>query len=689
MPIRLQPTSPVSQLPGVGPVMQKHLARMGVTTIESLLLHIPFRYEDYRVLSAIADCKIGQRVTLQGTVDAIANRRSPRRRITITEALVSDESGTMKVVWFNQPFLTKNLRVGERIMLSGRVERYGKSVQLTAPAYEKTQGEPIHVGRLVPVYPTTSGVTQRQLRYYVHSALSVAETLDDPLPAALRAQERLPALGVSLRHIHFPKNEHDRDHALGRLKFDELLIFQLRRLQSEHARTPGRAPAIPFHQATVKAFVASLPFTLTPGQRRAAWEILQDLERDRPMRRLLEGDVGSGKTVVAGVAAINALHNGGSVALLAPTEILARQHFLTLGKLLEHDDVPVVLRTHAFRETLQRGKQRILRGAAKQPSGAALWVGTHALLQDPQQLHNLHLVIIDEQQRFGVEQRETLLKQQTQGLTPHLLLLTATPIPRSLALVLTGDTALSILPGMPKGRHPVATHLVPAEERQQLYARVEKELTSGRQAFVIAPLVEPSDRLGVASATTLFEELRTRFSHHRVGLLHGKLRSVEKDAQLLAFADHKLDLLVATPVVEVGIDVPNATVMVIEGAERFGLAQLHQLRGRVGRGQHLSRCYLVPHVLTPLAEKRLLAVVATQDGFRLSELDLKLRGPGDLVGTLQAGFLDFQYASLGDHALMERALAVAQKIFHKDPLLRTMPLLRDRVAKNGGSDGLS
>ncbi len=686
MPERITLQSPVSMLAGIGATVGKRLAHLEIRTVEDMLWHVPFRYDDFRTITPISDVRIGQTVTVQGTIDLIANRRSPRKRMMLTEALVSDTTGSIRVVWFNQGFLTKTLHPKDPIMLAGTVQSAYGTLQLVSPSYEKPRGDALHVGRLVPIYSSTAGLTQRQLRFFHATAIRYAGLVQDPLPASLREAERLMTLSEALRTIHFPPDEQERDRALHRLKFDELLLFQLKRQRRDRNRERRQSPSIPFHAQIIKRFVDRLPFTLTNGQRRAAWEILQDMEKPEPMNRLLEGDVGSGKTVVAAIAALSALHAQSQVIMMAPTEILARQHFLSLQKLFGASDVPVFLWTQGFQETAASGTHHVLTKAKIRAALAArtpyLVIGTHALLQEDAVFTHPGLVIIDEQQRFGVGQRELIHKKGRQGMiVPHFLSLTATPIPRTLALSLAGDLKLSVLPELPKGRKPITTHVVPPEGRIALYRHVDEELAHGRQAFVLAPLIEPSDRLGVASATDLYEELVTIFPKRRLGLLHGKLTSKAKDALLAAFANGTIDLLVATAVVEVGIDIPNATVMVVEGAERFGLGQLHQLRGRIGRGEHASYCYLLATRLTPLVRRRLDAVAATVDGFKLAELDLELRGPGDLAGTVQSGFLDFRFASLGDHALIKRTADIAEKLLAKDPLLASFPVLREQVAQ--------
>lgn len=677
---------PITALTGIGPTIAKRLERLEIRTMEDLLWHLPFRYDDLRETSQIVNARIGQTMTFEAEVELIANRQSSRKKMQLTEALLRDESGTIAAVWFHQPFLTKTIRVGDRMMFSGKVQAaYGTgTLQLVAPTYERAKGTTLHVGRLVPIYPTTANITQKQLRAVHFAALKYLDALEEYVPESILAQEKLLPLAEALRELHFPADEHQRDKALERLKFDELLLFQLRRQQEEQKIVRQKATPIPFDLERVKQFLATLPFTLTKGQKKAAWDILQDLEKPEPMNRLLEGEVGSGKTVVAALAAYQVMLHDFQVILMAPTEILARQHFASIAKMYASYDVPVYLWTHGFHEHAINGTVTHLTknelAAALKEDKSCFVIGTHALLEEQAEFRNVGLVVIDEQQRFGVGQRDLLhTKGKTSARVPHFLSLTATPIPRTLALTLAGNLQLSILSELPHGRKPITSRVVLPEEREKLYVSVDKELAVGRQAFVLAPLIETSDKLGVASATALEQELRTLFPHRKLGLLHGRLSSEEKDHVLTAFAQQKLDLLVATAVVEVGIDVPNATVMVIEGAERFGLSQLHQLRGRVGRGEHQSYCYLLPSRMTPLVRKRLDAVVRAKNGFELAELDLQLRGPGDLVGIVQSGFLDFQFASLGDSALMQKTSVIARSLLEKDPQLHSVPALRQKL----------
>lgn len=641
---------PITTLPGIGPTTAKALERLHIHSVEDLLFHFPFRYDDLRLVKKISDVKIDERATIEATVELIGNRRSPRKRVMLTEGLVRDDTGSMKVIWFNQPFLTKNLKPNDRVRLTGRIESGYGQCQMTAPEYDVIgkRAESHHSGRLVPIYPTTGRITQKSFRVWMTAALRHANELPDPIPASVVAENRLRQFHESLHAIHFPKDEADRDAAIERLKFNELFVFFRERLKQRHGQAP--AQAFPFDQRHMQQFVQSLPFPLTNGQRKAAWEIIKDLEKPVAMNRLLSGDVGSGKTAVAAIAAYHVLASGASVAMMAPTELLARQHFFTLKTLFSKYAIGLTLWTQTFHESTVHTKE----------SRPVFLIGTHALLHDHTPIRPCGLVIIDEQHRFGVRQRERLQTLGSHdGISAHFLSLTATPIPRSLALTLANDVSLSILAEMPKNRKPIVTAVVSMEERDALYTSVDKEVQQGGQAFVLAPLIDPSDTLGIASATSLYEELRQRFNHRHVGLVHGRMKGREKDGALLDFANRKTDILVATPVVEVGIDIPNATVMVIEGAERFGLAQLHQIRGRVGRGSKQSYCFLTASTMTDLVRKRLVAVATSTDGLKLAELDLNLRGPGDLVGIEQSGFLDFRFASFADADLLERTRASA------------------------------
>ncbi|MBI4414885.1 MAG: ATP-dependent DNA helicase RecG [Candidatus Kerfeldbacteria bacterium] len=678
--------APVTFLTGVGPISAQRLVKLNIRTIADLLCHVPLRYEDLRHLSAIAALRDGERTTIQGTIRSIASRRTPRKRMVLTEAVVNDDSGALSVVWFHKPYLDRTLPKGTRVVLSGRVARsYGK-LQMIAPAYEKIGAELLHVGRLVPMYPLTHGISQRQMRFWTATALRSGYELDDPLPEPVRLEERLLPLTAAVQRVHFPSDEQERDRALKRLKFDELLHFHLRRIMGKRKESADRAPSIPFVADATKRFVRSLPFELTAGQRAAAWDIVRDMTGEVPMRRLLQGDVGSGKTVVAAIAVEAALRSKTQVAFMAPSQILAEQHARTFAALFDGRRVNIFLRTQGLKKRADRGRLHDVPARemdALAASGSPLCViGTQALLQKALDLPALAFVCVDEQHRFGVAQRQLLHHKREDGMVPHLLSMTATPIPRTLALSLAADLAISTLKELPRGRKSVATTVLGPEQRMQAYAAVERACKAGQQAFVVAPLIDPSDRIGVASATELFEELRGGFAGLAVGLLHGGMPSKQQERVLHAFADNTLQILIATPVIEVGIDIPNATMMVIEGAERFGLAQLHQLRGRVGRGEEASTCFLVSQSDSSLAWRRLSAVARTQDGFALAKLDLELRGSGDLAGTEQSGFLGFRFADLGDTGLIERSRAVAEQLLSQDPDLHMLPLLQQSVTSS-------
>lgn len=670
---------PVTGLAGVGPALAARLAKLGIATLRDLLFHFPVRYDDLRSAVPIAELRLNERALVRGTLQAIETRRTFRRRVNVTEALLKDESGMLRVLWFNQPYLGTTLKPGDVLAIFGLFKTHAGRAQLVAQSHEKLDGrDPLHTNRLVPLYALTAGVTQRQMRSFVHQALAAAPTIPDPLPEELLRRHHLQPLSTSLRALHFPRDEAERDEALRRWKFEELLLFQLRRLRTTATEKSARAHALPFKAAPIRAFVASLPFALTSGQRKAAWHLLQRMEAGIPQHLLLQGDVGSGKTVVAAIAAVSAFTAGKAVALMAPTEILARQHALTLAPLFRAAGAPLFLATSGYRARMDGSETQLTTAAlrtALRAGGPLCVVGTHALLEASLALPPLGLVIVDEQHRFGVAQRAAFLEKGGNKVRPHLLSLTATPIPRTLALALAGDLDVVTLKEQPKGRQPITTVVVEPSARDTVYTAVAKELHAGHRAFVVAPLIDPSDTEGVASAQELYEELHERFPRFALGLLHGKRSSKDKVAALADFAEGKTQLLVATAVVEVGIDVPAATVIVIEGAERFGLAQLHQLRGRIGRGVHASTCYLLPASLTLTAKKRLEALAATNDGFALARLDLSLRGPGDLLGLEQSGFLDFRFASLGDGELITTTLEAAQVLLKEDPTLAGHPLL--------------
>ncbi len=669
-------STPVKQLPRVGATTASRLGQLGVRTVLDLLQHFPFRHEDFRTVTPIGQVAIGATVTVRGTLELLRSRRSFRRRLQLTEGIVRDASGALPVVWFNQPYLAKTLKLNQEYLLAGRTDaRYGLS--LVNPVLEAVGPDPTHLGRIVPVYPSTAGLPQRTLRALLKAVLPSAQLLTDPLPQSLRTAKRLVERSHAVAQVHFPDSPEHLAAATRRLKFEELLRLQLGAILVRSSER-GHAPTIAFNQSVVKGFVGSLPFQLTDDQRRAAWQVLQDCTHDEPMQRLLEGDVGSGKTAVAAIAAVNATAAGFQSVLLAPTEVLADQHAGTLIELTRKVPLRIGLLTASGASIDGREVRRSTLTAAVRKGEVDLLIGTHALLSGTLTFRNLGLAVVDEQHRFGVEQRRALAAlASTEGSrTPHLLSLTATPIPRSLALTLYGDLELSMLHQRPAGRPRVETRVLPSAESATAFDAVRAAVARGEQAFVVCPLVLESDATGAAAATAEFERLTTGpLANVAVGLVHGRLPGKRKTAALEAFRRGGTAVLVATPVVEVGIDVPNATIMVIEGAERFGLAQLHQLRGRVGRGAKPATCFLLPESETPSTRERMGAFLEAQDGFELAEKDLQLRGPGQLYGLRQSGLPDLRMASLTDTELAAEARTAARELLVADPALTRSPEL--------------
>ena len=568
---------------------------------------------------------------------------------------------------------------GTVVSLTRKISQDKRGLYLSNPAYEKidatryTLHDLRHTGRLVPVYPETEGITSKYLRFLIKPLLDYFTDIPDPLPKALVAKYNFPSLHYALHTIHFPETEPDTAPARQRFAFEELLLFQLRALLDRQALKLLSAPVLPFDQERIAAFVKTLPFTLTDDQRKAAFEILKDLERPFPMNRLLNGDVGSGKTVVALIAAYQAALAGYQAVIMVPTEILAQQHYASLEKITEFDlNIKLGLLTGSKKMNIENKN---------------LIVGTHAVIQKGIEFKNLGLVVIDEQHRFGVAQRMKLVKNQR--LVPHLLSMTATPIPRTLALTIYGDLDVSLLKEKPKGRQEIITKVISEEKRAEAYAFIELQIQEGRQVFVICPRIEKAALASLASKASLAlqaemkmvtEEYRKLsqeiFPHRKVAMLHGKLKAKEKEQIMLDFKTHKTDIIVSTSVIEVGVDIPNASIMMIESAERFGLAQLHQFRGRVGRGEHQSYCFLFTSTPDITSTRRLRAMEATNDGFKLAEMDLKIRGPGEFTGTMQSGVPDLVMASLSNIELIKTARDEAQSLLQDDPDLRQYPLMK-------------
>ncbi|MDQ3386899.1 MAG: ATP-dependent DNA helicase RecG [Actinomycetota bacterium] len=681
---------PVTELPGVGPRIAEALKELGITTLADLISHYPSRHEDLSNVKRISELRVGEKATVVGRVVGMRPIGKPvRGRSPGFSVQLYDGTGYLSVTVWGRGWLQSQLVTDTRIVVSGEIQsRYG--IQLSAKSLEVVDdydtngsGNP-HAGRFVPIYPVNKGIQARRMRTLIHRALDEAGRVLDPLPAEVILRHDLANLQDAIGEVHFPTNKSHLKAAMRRLIFHELFLIQTalaaRKARVERTETGARHIGDGRH---LNPFLKGLPFGLTGAQERVVAEVLEDMRLEKPMRRLVQGDVGSGKTVVAVAGLLSAVESGGQGALMAPTEVLAEQHYLSVSGALEGLPVKVVLLTGSQGAVERR---KVL--AAVAAGEADIVIGTHALIQKGVEFRDLSLVVVDEQHRFGVGQRLTF-KQK--GTTPDTLVMTATPIPRTLSLTLYGDLEVSIIDELPPGRKPVETSIVEVPERSEAYESVRDELKDGRQAFVICPLVEESEALeDVRAAEDLFDELASEvYPEWRVGLLHGRMKAEEKRAVMGAFRAGEIDVLVATVVVEVGVDVPNASAIIIEGAERFGLSQLHQLRGRVCRGLHPPKCYLIGAPKTDDARSRLEALVEHQDGFKLSEVDLRIRGEGTLFGNRQSGMRDLKVASLlRDIEVLVEARREAFELVAADPTLKRpdhRPLRRE-IREQLGAD---
>jgi ATP-dependent DNA helicase RecG len=686
--------SPVTVIKGVSSKLEAKFHRVGVRTVRDLLYYFPRRHLDYSQRKPISALVEGKEETIVANVwESRAINMGKRRS---TEAIVGDESGNIRIVWFNNPYVARSLKAGSRVVISGRVALFRGQHVFQSPEWEVEEGETLHTGRLVPVYHLTEGLTPRHTRKLIKSAIDEwAGKVVEFVPQAIRNRQHLIPLGEAISQAHFPEDLAAKDGARVRLAFDELLLLQMGVLSKKRAWQEGKpASALNADRASgvLTTFLTSLPFKLTRAQDRALREILSDLSKPRPMSRLLQGDVGSGKTVVAAAALLAMVANEYQAAFMAPTEILAEQHFSTLKGLFSRagtctdegqwsstytglTEGPLTLAL--LKGDMGAAARRDLRSRIA-AGGANIVVGTHAIIQKDVEFHRLGMAVVDEQHRFGVGQRSALRKK---GANPHILVMTATPIPRTLALTLYGDLDLSVIGELPAGRMAIKTKWLKPEQREAAYAFIRKEIAKGRQAFIICPLVEESEAIQAKAAVAEYERLASEvFPDLKLGLVHGRLSSEAKDAVMLSFRNGETNILVATPVIEVGIDVPNATVMLIESADRFGLSQLHQFRGRVGRGTEQSYCMLLADDPTEIGSQRLDIIEQTQDGFKLAEEDLKLRGPGEFFGTRQSGLPDLRMARLSDVAILEAARSEATALFNDDPRLKLaehLPLARE------------
>ncbi|MBL7156417.1 MAG: ATP-dependent DNA helicase RecG [Candidatus Pacebacteria bacterium] len=751
----------IEKVPRVTSVYANRLKKLGIKTLQDLIFHFPNRYEDFSDIINISDIRINNIVCIQGKILEIENTRTFVKKMALTKAIVQDNSGAVEVIWFNQPYLIKNLKPGDDVCLAGKATLGESGLYLSSPIYEKiypqklnrdrisvagaTRGQTsnnlTHTGRIIPIYPETAGVSSRWLRYILKPILTkIKQEIIEILPKEIIEKENLMPIQKAIFEIHFPSALKSANQAKQRLAFEQLFVLQLFVLQEKAKTSKEKSIPIFLDLKIIKNFVQSLPFKLTNAQKKVIWQILKDLEKAHPMSRLLQGDVGSGKTIVAVMAGLNTVSAGYQIAFMAPTEILAKQHFKSISELLKNFNVSIGLLTSKQVEIYFKEKKKKIRkkdflkdlGKGK----ISFLIGTHALIQKQVKFKNLALVILDEQHRFGIEQRSRLVQPVSPAgrqssvnymPIPHLLSMTATPIPRSLALTIYGNLDLCLIDEMPKGRKKVITKIILPIQRQITYEFIRKQVKKGRQVFVICPRIEPNPAdiavfqnktfktlnslsfyspfpADIATTSPLFskreklkggwsevkavkeeyEKLSEKiFPDLKISMLHGKMKTQEKEEIMIDFKNKKTDVLVSTSVVEVGIDIPNASVIMIEGAERFGLAQLHQFRGRVGRSKYQSYCLLFTDSKTKKTKERLKALVDSDDGFELAEKDLKIRGAGDFIGKRQSGIPDIVMNALADIRLIEKTRNNATQILKQGLELKKYPLLRDKLKEFG------
>jgi len=708
----------VEKIPRIGIAYAKKLKKFGIKTVQDLLFYFPTRYDDFSEIISIKDAKqrLGDVVCVQGRITDIESSHTWKNFVNLTQVTIQDDTAEINVVWFNQPYLAKSLKEDDFICLAGKVSLGKDGLFFNSPAYERINDigendELTHTGRIVPVYSETRGVTSRWLRYIIKPLLyRFAEQIQETLPKEIIKKYKFLPIQEAVWQLHFPDSFEHADAAKSRFSFEDIFLIQLNVLKEKIKLMQKKAAACPMSADLMKTFTDSLPFQLTDSQKKCAFAILKDLEKTVPMSRLLEGDVGSGKTVVATMAALSAVKNGHQVAFMAPTEILAKQHFRSVSEMLKNFSVSVGMMTgkdaRIYRdgETFEVSKKSF--NGDLENGQIDIAIGTHSLIQKGVIFKDLALVILDEQHRFGVEQRDHLIKNKKS--VPHLLSMTATPIPRTLALTVYGDLDLSLIDEMPANRKKIKTILVEPSQRKEAYDFIRKEVEGGKGVFVIFPKIDslatkakealekggpvtgsfaPQNydlgRLGINEVKALKEEYerlsKEVFPDLRITMLHGKMKAAEKERIMLDFKKGEIDILLSTSVVEVGVDVPRATIMMIEGAERFGLSQLHQFRGRVGRSDMQSYCFLFTTDPSMLNRKRLKALVDSNNGFELAEKDLEIRGPGSLYGTQQWGVPDIAMQGLSNIFLVEKTRTAAKEILEKDPELKQYPELRERL----------
>ncbi len=669
-------SSPLKSILGTNHKHLELLQNVGVKTVEDFIYYFPRAYTDSSGITPISDAKEGEMQTFSGVLSNFFSKKLPGGR-QFTKALLTDDTGGIELVWFNQKFIMHQFKSGMHVFVSGKPKLNMRKLGIASPTVEHKREEQLHTGRIVPIYHETEGLNSKWIREKMRPVLNeFLKQIEDYLPEPIREKEKLIPLKEAIEFAHYPHTVEDLEAAKKRLAFDELFLLQLKAIHKkwlwQHSDA-SKIKKIGINKEYLQEMLTNLPFQLTDAQAKVLNEIIDDLEKDIPMSRLVQGDVGSGKTVIAGLAAMSMIKNGHQVAIMAPTEILTKQHYKTLYKFFVQYGINI---QQVLGSTPAKQKEEII--LQLKTGTCDLVVGTHSLIQEAVGFKKLGLAIIDEQHRFGVRQRDTL---KSHG-GPHLLSLSATPIPRTLAMTLYGDQDLSVIDELPPGRKPIETHIVPEKKRKDAYNWIREQVQKGRQVFVVCPLIDESDTVEARSVAQAFEELSQHiFPELKVEFLHGKMKQEEKDDIMGRFSNNEIHLLVSTSVIEVGIDVPNATIMIIEGAERFGLSQLHQFRGRVGRSDHQSYCFLFTNKESQTSTKRLSAMVKYHSGFALAEIDLEMRGPGELYGVRQSGIPDLKMASLTDAHTISKARQYAIKLIENDPEMAKFPLLKAKLDK--------
>jgi len=672
----------IINIKGVGELTAKKLLKLDITTIQSLLFFFPFKLISYTNVNDLKNSAENDNIIIKGEILLIDSRKARTRKLSITECLVKTKVDEIKVVWFNQPFVQNNLQIGDEVLFWGKITVKNEEAILNSPFYQKIdKNKNLQEKKIfIPKYHLTKGISQKQLRNIIKKIEPLICKITDWVPDNIIKSNNLFDLKDALKNIHFPTDDKLFLKAQKRFAFEELFLLQLNSLLIKRMLKNKKSSQITFKQKTTSLFTSNLPFKMTDSQKKCSWEILKDLSKDVPMSRLLQGDVGSGKTIVASLAILNTALNKKQVAFMAPTEILAKQHFETIIKLFSPQKFKIVLLTSSLR--LANVSIKITRNEVENKIKEGFFdivIGTHSLLEKKIEFKNLALVVVDEQHKFGVEQRKNIVSKHSDNKTPHYLSMSATPIPRSLALALHGDLDISTIDEMPKDRLPVITKQIKNEKYGDLYKFVKEKIDNKEQCFVICPLIDASDKLGAKSVKEEYEKLSKIFKGVAVDFIHGKMKTGEKELKMADFKKNKTKILVATSVIEVGIDIPNASIIIIEGADRFGLAQLHQFRGRVGRSKLQSYCFLLSESNSQKTQERISSLEKYNNGFDLAKIDLQFRGPGEIYGQEQKGFPELKIASLFDYTLIKKTRSEAEALIKKDPLFLEHPLLKEKV----------